>query len=102
MMTPAIMINDPHGFTLTLVSILVVFVALLLLLGLFTLISWLVGISENKGDSVEEAEKAAIAMALHLYLSEDVHDIESGSITFGERQGGWDTPEFRIKQMHKS
>lgn len=82
---------DPHGFTITLVSVALVFGVLIILYIAY-------GISgeyfmrrravrqaikakiRSNADNKEEA--AAIAMALHLYLEEDeVHDWEPGKIT---------------------
>lgn len=94
-------VSDPHGWTLTLISILVVFSALVILYCLYSLSGHLLSgrfkeKAGGKGDdaaiaaaiamaleaetSSEEVE-AAIAAALHLYLGESVHDIEPGFIT---------------------
>ena len=94
---------DPHGLTLTLVSVCVVFFALLLLYRAYSLIgegfTGKIG-RKSRGKAAEEAaaiavaidrymdekcgteQEAAISVALHLYLQEEaVHDIESGIIT---------------------
>ena len=100
---------DPHGLTLTLVCVCVVFGALLLLFGAYSLsggfftgkiknpfkllhcgkktedeevaaISIALDDYLSSGDNPEEA--AAIATALHLYLEDSAsHDYESGIIT---------------------
>ncbi|MCQ2166707.1 MAG: OadG family protein [Bacteroidales bacterium] len=95
---------DPHGLTLTLVSVCVVFGALLLLYRAYHLIGnffngKFAGRHKGKKDEEQAAaiavaldryineecggeEQAAIAAALHLYLEEEgVHDLESGIIT---------------------
>lgn len=93
---------DPHGFTLSLVAVMVVFSALLILFLLYSLSG---GIFTGKfkrkpkagskadGETAaaiamaldlygnEDEVPAAIAAALHLYLSESVHDAEPGFIT---------------------
>lgn len=97
---------DPSGLTLTLVSVSVVFGALLILFGAYTITGKIftreAKTSGPAGSSAEEA--AAVAVALDLFLSqeggasdeqaaaiavaldrfleeESVHDIESGIIT---------------------
>lgn len=95
---------DPHGWTLTLVSVCVVFCALLLLYRAYLIIGKaFTGQYKRKskgGENDEQTaaiaiaidryleercggeEQAAIAAALHLYLEDnEVHDIESGIIT---------------------
>lgn len=81
----------PDGWVLTLVSVLVVFGALLILFLSYSLIGRFFTKGERKGaDAVktvaergEDAdEAAAIAAALHLYMNQDgSHDVESGIIT---------------------
>ena len=102
--------TDPHGFTLSIVSVTVVFCALLILLTIYTFTGKLFSgqikikkpakkkVSTPKGGSGNEAEiaaaiamaldaemggeaEAAIAMAMHLYLSEAIHDSEPFVIT---------------------
>ena len=110
---------DPHGWTLTLISVSVVFAALIILYFVYTLSG---GIFSGKFSAAlkrlrpkkkpkapkggEEAEiaaaiamaleaelgsatQAAIATALHLYLSDAVHDVESGIITIRTDCSGW-------------
>lgn len=96
---------DPHGWTLSLVAVTVVFSALVILFLIYTLSGNIfTGKFKRKprpkakaGAPDEEtaaaialalaeygssgAEVAAIAAALHLYLSESVHDTEPGVIT---------------------
>lgn len=103
--------SDPHGFTLTIISVLVVFAALIILYGIYTLSGLLFSGKiklkrDKKPTTVEdevavaialalrqhlggEEEKAAIATALHLYLNNSVHDIESGIITIQKSETLW-------------
>lgn len=109
--------TDPHGLTLSLIAVFTVFTALLILYIIYSCI----GKVANADTSVKrlrrrrksgntpdeetaaaitmalEAElgaetDAAIAMALHLYLNDQVHDAESGIITFAPRTGEWGQP----------
>ena len=101
--------TDPHGWTLTLISIGVVFLALIILYCIYSLSGGIFsgkfkrkpsGKAAKASSKPSEQEAAAIAMALdmyagndevsvaiatalHLYLSGGVHDIESGVSTFG-------------------
>lgn len=95
--------TDPKGWTLSIVSVSVVFCALLILFLIYNLsdniFSGKYKRKARKGAVPGEADAAAIALALdrymsddgavpaaiaaalHLYLSESVHDIEPGIIT---------------------
>lgn len=99
--------TDPHGWTLTIVSVSVVFAALLILFLIYNLSGNIFSGKykrkagkKNASGQPDEAtaaaialalerytasdmgrEAAAIAAALHLYLSESVHDVEPGFIT---------------------
>lgn len=103
--------SDPHGFTLTIISVLVVFSALIILYSIYTLSGGLFSGKiklkrEKKVSSPEdevavaialalrqhlggEEEKAAIATAIHLYLNSSVHDVESGIITIQKSETRW-------------
>lgn len=89
---------DPNGWTLTLVSVCVVFTALLILYLAYSLIGEVMvrrGVISPKAVRMRRkmraashgdcSEQAAIALALHCYLIEkqesDIHDNESGIIT---------------------
>ncbi len=95
---------DPHGFTLSLVAVLVVFSALIVLFLVYSLSGAVfTGRFKSRGKKsspkTADAETAAaiamalslcsggdevpaaIAAALHLYLSESVHDPEPGFVT---------------------
>ena len=105
--------QDPHGWILTLVSVSVVFSALAILWFMFWLLFdrraqkaaaaqkaapkavpegevaaaiTLALDMENSGD-----DYAAIAAAVHLYLSETVHDAEPGMITIVRRPSAWES-----------
>ena len=99
--------KDPHGAIITLVSVSVVFVALVILYFAYTLVgkainsSWKPSLTKKakkpqKGvPSAEEAAAialaldqemngevyAAISLALHQYMNDNVHDMESYIIT---------------------
>ncbi len=106
---------DPHGWTLTFISVSVVFLALLILYGLYSLSGGLFSGSIKfkakpktakacKGEDAAVAAaialaldaeingtetEVAIATALHLYLNDAVHDIEPGIITIKRSQSDW-------------
>ena len=42
---------------------------------------------------------AAIAMALDLYLSDEVHDVESGVITIRRQPTDWNSKMLTIRKM---
>lgn len=85
---------DPSGWTLTIVSVSVVFAVLLILYLAYALIGEImmrrgkirakIAPKRSKGGD-DGAEAAAIALAIHCYLNENqnfgVHDKESGIIT---------------------
>lgn len=95
-------ISDPHGLIITLVSITVVFTALVVLYFAYSLIGKILNKNlsvpkKRKGSNPTEEEAAAIAMALdqelngevyaaigmalHQYMNDTVHDTESYIIT---------------------
>lgn len=98
--------TDPHGWTLTLISVSVVFLALLILFLIYSLIGGIASGSlkkkakkdlrnakhNKKGDLAPEQgweTEAAIAAAIHLYLSEHTHDAESGIVTICAKGPEW-------------
>ena len=117
--------KDPHGSTLSLVSVSVVFLALAILWLLFWLFferpaqrkakprtSSVIPSAAKEAPSPEVAAAiamalertqggdlyAAIATALHLYLSESVHDAESFVLTIRRRSSAWtEARPFRRK-----
>jgi len=91
---------DPHGFIITIVSVSVVFSALILLYCAYTMVGKIstggFKLPKKSGNSDEIAaaialalemdggsdeEQAAIALALHRYLNDQIHDTESYIIT---------------------
>ena len=116
---------DPHGWTLTLISVCVVFIALVILYFIYTLsgniFSGKIKFGKKKekagaetGDEAAVAaaiamaldaetgkgdEAAAIALALHLHLNGGVHDIEPGIITIRhDRASGWDNKQRNFRK----
>ena len=127
--------TDPHGWTLTIISVSVVFIALIILYGLYSL-SGKVFSGELKADAKKAAragkrltravmpgtdqespdevaaaialaldmEKggdtyAAIAAAVHLYLSETVHDTEPGIVTITRKDSAWNNKELTFRRL---
>ena len=121
--------NDPHGYTLTVVSVSVVFLALLILFTIYNFSgkvfsgkikfrnpfkrkarpAGLAALPAGREEEVAlaiamalnaecggEAE-AAIALALHRFLSECTHDAEPFVITIRQKPGAWNdkTQNFR-------
>ena len=114
--------TDPHGWTLTLISVSVVFMALIILYFVYSLSG---GIFSGKFKSRKKPRKsrskdqdlvaaaialaldaelsgidpqtqAAIALALHLSLNDSVHDVEPGFITIDRTSG----PEWASRQLN--
>ena len=120
--------EDKHGFILTLVSVSVVFCALIILWWLFSLLGKISGSKpkncgcEKQGKGKKSSELtpevaaaitmaldqemngevyAAIAAALHLYMEDSVHDKESFVITIRKRHSGWNSKEQNFRQLPK-
>ena len=114
---------DPHGWTLTLISICVVFCALVILYFIYSLSGNIFSgkfKSGRKRASQKGAEEqavaaaialaldaetgrgdvaAAIALALHLHLNDGVHDIEPGIITIRhDSASGWDDKQRNFRK----
>lgn len=119
--------TDPHGWTLTLISVSVVFVALIILYFLYTLsgnifsgkvklpsgqkkssktqdmdaVALAIALALDAETSSRETE-AAIATALHLYMSDAVHDVEPGFITIRRNQASnWADKQFNFRKSTK-
>lgn len=113
-------ISDPHGFTLALVSIAVVFSALAILWFLFWLlferrtvrkaapakagtpdgeVAAAIALALDMAEAGDEY--AAIAAAVHLYLSESVHDVEPGFVTIRRSPSGWDNKVLGFRKLPK-
>lgn len=121
--------EDKHGFVLTLVSVTVVFTALIILWWLFSLLGKVTGGEGKKTDGSKKSKRAnagkpgkmtdetaaaiamaldqemngevyaAIAAALHLYAEESVHDKESFVITIQRKQSSWNSKEQNFRQL---
>lgn len=112
--------GDPHGWTLTIVSVSVVFSALAILWFLF----WLLFDRPAKKESAPKQKKsipdeeiaavialaldmeaggdhyAAIAAAVHLYLAEAVHDSESYTLTIRkETPSAWSDKKLNFRKL---
>ena len=113
--------TDPHGWTLTLISVCVVFCALLILYGVYSLSGDIFSgkfkrkSAPAKASGDEQAIAAAIALALSaegtsdeeiaalaalsLYLGDSVHDIEPGFITIRKNPASaWGNPQFNFRK----
>lgn len=121
--------EDKHGFVLTLVSVSVVFAALLVLWWLFSLLGKASTKKGDKGCGCSCASKskgknsgkltpevaaaislaldqemngevyAAISAALHLYMEDSVHDKESFVITIRHKESNWNNKELNFRQL---
>lgn len=116
--------RDPHGGILSVVSVSVVFSALALLWFLF----WLLFDRRAKKQAQPKAAKApkgtpdgevaaaialaldmeqdgdvyaAIATAVHLYLSDAVHDVEPGIVTIRRTGSPWNNKSLNFRQLPK-
>lgn len=93
--------NDPHGFIITIVSVSVVFAALIILYFAYTIVGKIVNskVSQQAQNQPTPEEAAAISLALQQHLDDTKHDKESYVITI--RRGGKqvvDTPVAPIQQ----
>ncbi len=116
---------DPHGWTLTLISVSVVFLALIILFLLYNLsgnifsgkykrsnkktqaggshdmdeVAAAIALALDAESGPRAEDQAAIAMALYLYLDEGVHDAEPGFLTFNGRCGSeWGQKQFNFRK----
>lgn len=110
--------TDPHGWTLSIVAVAVVFSALIILFVLYSLSGAIfTGRFKRKGKQTCDADTAAaialalhqyasaddeaavIAAAIHLYLSESVHDTEPGIITIRrDIPSGWGDKSLNLRK----
>ena len=113
---------DPHGWTLTLVSVSVVFSALIILYFIYNFSGNVFSGKYKRKPKAPKAAKgavdgevaaaialaleaeaggeteAAIATALHLYLSDAVHDLEPGFITLRRTPSAWDNKQLNFRK----
>jgi sodium pump decarboxylase gamma subunit len=114
--------TDPHGWTLTLISVSTVFAALIVL---YFIYSFTGNLMSGKYKRKPKAKKvkgtpdaeiaaaialaldmeqdgdtyAAIATAVHLYLSESIHDVEPGIITIQKQPSAWENKSLNFRQL---
>ena len=122
--------EDKHGFILAIVSVSVVFCALIILWWLFSLLGKVSGEKKEKCEC-KKADKAkvktsgkitpeiaaaiglaldqemngevyaAISLALHLYMEDAVHDNESFVLTINRKQSSWNSKGQNFRQLPK-
>jgi len=114
---------DPHGWTLTLISVSVVFAALIVLYFVYSFSGSLFSGKFKRAPKPKKAAKgtpdaevaaaialaldmenggdvyAAIATAVHLYLNDAVHDVEPGIITIVRKESGWNNKALTFRQL---
>ena len=98
---------DPNGWTLTLISVTVVFAALIVLYFVYSFSGALFSGKFKRAPKPKKAAKgtpdaevaAAIATAVHLYLSDAVHDVEPGIITIVRKESGWNNKELNFRKL---
>ena len=121
--------TDPHGWTLTLISVSVVFAALIVLYFIYNFSGKLfsgelkktarkVKRSVVSGSDRESAEVAAaialamdmeqdgdtyaaIATAVHLYFNDSVHDVEPGIVTIRRTDSAWNNKQLNFRRLPK-
>ena len=115
--------TDPHGWTLTLISVSVVFAALIVLYFVYSLSGSFFSGKFKRAPKPKKAAKgtpdaevaaaialaldmenggdvyAAIATAVHLYLNDAVHDVEPGIITITRTQTGWNNKALNFRKL---
>ena len=113
---------DPHGWTLTLISVSTVFAALIVLYFIYNFSGNIFSGKFKRKPKAPKAPKgavsgevaaaialalqadagseteAAIATALHLYLSDAVHDVEPGIITLRRTPSAWDNKQSNFRK----
>lgn len=121
--------TDPHGWTLTIISVSVVFSALIVLYFVYSLSGNI--FSGKFKEAAKKAKKrtssvipgsdresevaaaialaldmecsgdvyAAIATAVHLYLNDNVHDIEPGIITIARKESAWNNKALNFRKL---
>lgn len=111
---------DPSGVILTVIAVTVVFTALTILFGLYSLSGAIfsgkfkkkakakdeiaaaiaMALDAYQGSNEDEVQ-VAIATALHLYLSQSVHDIEPGIITIKSSQSDWNNKSRNFRKYER-
>ena len=115
--------TDPHGLTLSLIAVFTVFTALVILYIIYSCIGKasrrgmprMPRVKRSKTGKTPDADtaaaiamaleaerggevNAAIAMALHLYFNDAVHDTEPGIITIVPRQSSWNDKTLTFRK----
>ena len=115
-------VTDPHGWTLTIISVSCVFTALIILYFIYNFSGNIFSGKYKRKPKAPKAAKgeisgevaaaiamaleaeaggeteAAIATALHLYLSDAVHDVEPGFITLRRTPSAWDNKQLNFRK----
>ena len=115
--------TDPHGWTLTLISVTVVFTALIVLYFIYNLSGHIFSGKFKRAPKAKKAAKgapdaevaaaialaldmeqdgdtyAAIATALHLYLNDSVHDVEPGIVTIVRKESAWNNKALNFRKL---
>ena len=115
--------TDPHGWTLTLISVMVVFSALIVLYFIYNLSGSIFSGKFKRAPKPKKAVKgtpdaevaaaialaldmeqsgdeyAAIATAVHLYLNDAVHDVEPGIVTIVRKDSGWNNKSLNFRKL---
>lgn len=101
--------TDPHGFMLTIVCVAVVFMGLIILFGVYSLSGAIFsgrfsrkagssGSSDAKAGTPDDADMAAVAAAVGMYLSESTHDEQSGVITIRRQTSPWADKSLTLRR----
>ena len=115
--------TDPHGWTLTLISVGVVFAALIVLYFVYSFSGNIFSGKFKRAPKPKKAVKgtpdaevaaaialaldmensgdvyAAIATAVHLYLNDAVHDVEPGIITIARKDSAWSNKALNFRKL---
>ena len=118
--------TDPHGWTLTLISVSVVFAALIVLYFIYSFTGKAFSgelkaaarkakraVTPGSDREAEVAaaialaldmecsgeEYAAIATAVHLYLNDAVHDVEPGIVTIVRKESAWNDKQLNFRKL---
>ena len=105
----AVAATDPHGWSMSAICITVVFFSLLILYLVYAVsgfiasgqcAEWIAARRRSKAGqgALDEETAAAIALALRLYDRDQVHDSESGKLTFEEQPGRWADKSFTLRK----